>query len=157
MSSGNTPARSRSVSKPTNLHTPKTILTLPPQFIFRHQLQPWHPSSTLGKPPSSPPSYSPLLTRPPFHPVHEAALAVERADPTKFWQFSAALFRDQTSYFDVNVVNETRNQTYGRLAALAGSIGADQKTIYDLLKIGDTPVDGALNTGNQVCRVGGDE
>ncbi|KAH0608920.1 uncharacterized protein H6S33_001148 [Morchella sextelata] len=99
------------------------------QFIFRHQLQPWHPSSTL---------------------VHEAALAVERADPSKFWQFSAALFRDQTSYFDVNVVNETRNQTYGRLAALAGSIGADQKTIYDLLKIGDTPVDGALNTGNQV-------
>jgi protein-disulfide isomerase len=67
------------------------------QVIFRQQIQPWHPSSTL---------------------VHEAAVAVLRTDPSKFWPFSVALFDKQTEYFDVNVVNETRNQTYKRLASL---------------------------------------
>lgn len=37
------------------------------RVIFRHQVQPWHPSSTL---------------------VHEAALAVLQVDPSKFWDFS---------------------------------------------------------------------
>merc|ERR1712000_438348 len=48
-------------------------------FIFRQQVQPWHPSSTL--------------------------------------------FHDQEAYFDVNIVNETRNATYRRLADLAGTVG----------------------------------
>jgi hypothetical protein len=37
------------------------------QVIFRQQIQPWHPSSTL---------------------VHEAGAAVLRLQPTKFWDFS---------------------------------------------------------------------
>ncbi|KAI0976766.1 hypothetical protein F4678DRAFT_414430 [Xylaria arbuscula] len=100
------------------------------QFIFRQQIQPWHPSSTL---------------------THEAALAVLQTTPEKFWSFSDALFKDQQAYFDVNVVNETRNQTYRRLAKLASSVGADEATVYDRLAIPDKPAaDGSLNVGNKV-------
>ncbi|KAI0187841.1 thioredoxin-like protein [Xylaria flabelliformis] len=100
------------------------------QFIFRQQIQPWHPSSTL---------------------THEAAVAVLQAAPEKYWAFSDALFADQTSYFDVSVVNETRNQTYRRLAKLAASVGVDEAAVYDRLVISDKPADdGSLNTGNKV-------
>ena len=110
------------------------------KIIFRQQIQPWHPSSTL---------------------VHEAALAVLRIFPHRFWDFSAALFEHQKDYFDVNVVHESRKKTYERLASLAAECigGGDtgQPTvvhgrIYDLLKISDKPdpKDGSLNTGNGV-------
>jgi hypothetical protein len=101
------------------------------QFIFRPQVQPWHPSSTL---------------------VHEAGIAVSRLAPDKFWEFAAALFADQKSYFDVNVVNESRNATYRRLAKLvAGSTGLVEDEVYGLLAVPDKPgADGSLNNGNAV-------
>ena len=99
-------------------------------FLFRQQIQPWHPSSTL---------------------VHEAAAAVLQVAPTKFMQFSTALFDNQKDYFDVNVVNEPRNKTYGRLADLAGSVGVDRSKILSLLQVPDKPAeDGSLNVGNGV-------
>jgi hypothetical protein len=101
------------------------------RIIFRQQIQPWHPSSTL---------------------THEAGVAVLRTAPSQFWAFSDLLFQHQKEYFDVNVVNESRNQTYKRLAQLAGQIdGVDEGTIFGLLKISDKPAeDGSLNTGNGV-------
>lgn len=100
------------------------------QIIFRQQIQPWHPSSTL---------------------VHEAGVAVLQTNPDKFWEFSKALFDKQEEYFDVNVVNETRNNTYSRLSKLAGGVGLDEKKIYSLLEISDKPgPDGSLNSGNKV-------
>jgi len=64
---------------------------------------------------------------------------------------SQALFDKQADYFDVNVVNETRNNTYSRLSKLAGSVGVDEKKIYSLLEISDQPgPDGSLNSGNKV-------
>ncbi|KAI1977814.1 hypothetical protein LOZ53_002191 [Ophidiomyces ophidiicola] len=101
------------------------------RVIFRPQVQPWHPSSTL---------------------TQEAALAVLRLAPEKFWDFSAALFKEQTGYFDENAVNETRNQTYQRLAKLAAGVaGVDESKVYELLKISDKPgPDGSLNSGNAV-------
>ncbi|KAH8899198.1 hypothetical protein GQ53DRAFT_741299 [Thozetella sp. PMI_491] len=101
------------------------------QFIFRQQVQPWHPSSTL---------------------VHEAGVAVLRLAPEKFWDFSAALFKDQKAYFDVSVVNETRNETYKRLAKLgAQSAGVDEAELYQLLAVPTLPAkDGSLNIGNAV-------
>ena len=100
------------------------------QFILRQQIQPWHPSSTL---------------------VHEAATAVLSLAPDKFYEFSAALFDQQKDYFDVNVVKETRNDTYKRLAKLASGVGVDGEKIYEKLKISDKPgEDGSLNSGNQV-------
>ncbi|KKA26199.1 hypothetical protein TD95_000055 [Thielaviopsis punctulata] len=99
------------------------------QLIFRQQVQPWHPSSTL---------------------MHEAALAVQRVAPECFWEFSGKLFDAQTSYFDVSLVNETRNQTYKRLAALAGEAGVNADKVYELLEIPSEARDGALNVGNGV-------
>lgn len=100
------------------------------QFIFRQQIQPWHPSSTL---------------------VHEAGAAVLQTEPQKFWEFSKALFEKQTQFFDVNVVNETRNKSYERLAQIAGHVGVDEKKVYSLLEISDKPdKDGSTNTGNGV-------
>ena len=100
------------------------------QFLFRQQIQPWHPSSTL---------------------VHEAAAAVLKVAPEKFWPYSAALFEHQNDFFDVYVVKEGRNETYKRLAKLAGGIGVDESQIFSLLEIPDKPAsDGSLNVGNQV-------
>jgi hypothetical protein len=99
-------------------------------IIFRQQIQPWHPSSTL---------------------VHEAGAAVLKLSPDSFWDFSDRLFDNQTEFFDVNVVNEARNDTYKRLAKIAGSAGIDEGKFYDLVKISDKPaVDGSTNTGNGV-------
>ena len=72
--------------------------------------------------------------------------------PKSFWTFSQKLFEQQKEYFDVNVVNESRNETYKRLAKLAGSVdGVDETTILDLLLVPDKPdKDGGLNIGNKV-------
>lgn len=100
------------------------------QFLFRQQIQPWHPSSTL---------------------VHEAGAAVLRLAPDKFWAFSAKLFEQQKQYFDVHVFREVRNDTYKRLAKLAGEVGVDEKEIYGLLEVPDKEGDdGSANVGNKV-------
>lgn len=100
------------------------------EFVFRQQIQPWHPSSTL---------------------VHEAGAAVLKLAPSKFWDFSEKLFDKQTEYFDVNVVNETRNNTYQRLARIGATCGVDEKQMLDLLQVPDKPAaDGSLNIGNGV-------
>jgi protein-disulfide isomerase len=100
------------------------------QLIFRQQIQPWHPSSTL---------------------VHEAGAAVLKVNSEKFWDFSQKLFEKQTDFFDVNVVNETRNNTYKRLSKIAGAAGLDEGKIYKLLEVGDKPAeDGSMNIGNEV-------
>lgn len=83
--------------------------------------------------------------------MHEAGFAVLRVQPDKFYDFSEKLFEQQQDFFDVSVVNETRNNTYKRLAKIAGSVGVDEEKVYALLEIGEKPgEDGALNTGNGV-------
>ncbi|KAK5170071.1 hypothetical protein LTR04_004669 [Oleoguttula sp. CCFEE 6159] len=100
------------------------------QIIFRQQIQPWHPSSTL---------------------VHEAGAAVLQTRPDKLWAFSSALFAHQTDFFDVNVVNETRNKTYARLAKIAAHVGVDEGEVLGLLEVPDKPAkDGSANVGNGV-------
>ncbi|OWP04737.1 hypothetical protein B2J93_4019 [Marssonina coronariae] len=121
------------------------------QILFRQQVQPWHPSSTL---------------------VHEAGVAVLKLQPNKFFDFSKvvaplilavsmieciltdpmqALFDESKSFYDVNVVNETRNKTYERLAKIGGKVGVDEKKLYELLYVSDKPsADGSLNSGNGV-------
>lgn len=104
------------------------------QLIFRQHIQPWHPSSTL---------------------THEAGLAILRLRPDRFWDFSAALFAHQREYFDVSVAKEGRNQTYARLARLAGeSVGPElEEEVMRLLRVREEPEEGAeaaLNTGNLV-------
>ncbi|OAX84492.1 hypothetical protein ACJ72_01133 [Emergomyces africanus] len=98
------------------------------QVIFRQHIQPWHPSSTL---------------------THEAGVAVLKLAPEKFWPFSAALFAKQKEFFDVNVVNEKRNDTYARLAKIGAEVGVDEGAMLNLLRVSDQPdQDGGLNVGN---------
>lgn len=71
--------------------------------------------------------------------------------PEKFYAFSEKLFERQKDFFDVSVVNETRNATYRRLAKIAAEVGVDEDKVYDLLNISDKPAeDGSLNSGNAV-------
>lgn len=101
------------------------------ELIFRQQIQPWHPSSTL---------------------MHEAALVVLTEHPDKFWDYSEALFEHQKEYFDANVANETRNKTYERLAKLAAdTCGVDATRMIDILRVSDKPgPNGSLNDGNKI-------
>jgi hypothetical protein len=47
----------------------------------------------------------------------------------------------------VNVVNETRNQTYQRLSKIGAKVGISEEKMFELLKIADKPAeDGSLNT-----------
>lgn len=98
------------------------------QFVFRHQVQPWHPTSTL---------------------VTEAGIAVGLlADKDKFWKFSDALFGQSSSYYDEAVYNETRPETYNRLAELARtSAGVDKQAFLDLVSV---PEGENKNAGNKV-------
>ncbi|KAG2172732.1 hypothetical protein INT43_000079 [Umbelopsis isabellina] len=96
------------------------------QVIFRQQIQPWHPTSTL---------------------LHEAAIAVERIDHKKFWEYSDALFEHQTEYFDEAVYTKSRNEIYGKLADLAASINVPGDKVLSLLTIKSGE---AKNGGNQV-------
>jgi hypothetical protein len=68
--------------------------------------------------------------------------------PDKFWPFSKALFDKQVEFFDVNVVNETRNQTYRRLAEIAAGVGIDRDQILKLLTIPEKPKGDSYNVGN---------
>ncbi|PKY06911.1 hypothetical protein P168DRAFT_301936 [Aspergillus campestris IBT 28561] len=100
------------------------------RVIFRQHIQPWHPSSTL---------------------THEAGAAVLKAAPEKFWEFSAALFEHQKEFFDISVVNETRNKTYERLAKIAARVGVSENEVLKLLVVNEKAShDGELNTGNEV-------
>ncbi|KAI9476637.1 hypothetical protein LPJ78_005498 [Coemansia sp. RSA 989] len=103
---------------------------LPISVVFRHQVQPWHPTSTL---------------------MHEASLAVERLAPQNFGRFSGALFAHQQDYFDEATVNLTRTEIYQRLADLALSINAvdDRQALLQLLDIQQT-ADAPRNAGNAV-------
>jgi hypothetical protein len=66
-------------------------------------------------------------------------------------QNSKALFDDAKSFYDVNVVNETRNQTYQRLSKIGAKVGLDEQKMFELLKISDKSAeDGSLNIGNGV-------
>jgi len=101
------------------------------QFIFRHGVQPWHPSSTL---------------------VHEAGIAVGRLAPDKFWVFSRALFEEQEKYFDTAVWNETRPATYVRLAELAHrAAGIDKENFIHLVSVPASKEAGKeSNGGNEI-------
>lgn len=99
------------------------------QFIFRHQIQPWHPSSTL---------------------VHEAGIAVAQLAPSKFFKFNDALFEHSTDYYDEPVYNESRPETYKRLAKLAHeSVGVDEQEFLKLVSVPALPAGSKpLNKGN---------
>lgn len=64
---------------------------------------------------------------------------MNRLSPHKFWAYSAALFAAQTTFFDVNVANESRNATYIRLSEIAEEAGVDGSKVLKGLRINDKP------------------
>ncbi|KAK9703638.1 hypothetical protein K7432_010626 [Basidiobolus ranarum] len=96
------------------------------QFILRHQVQPWHPQSTL---------------------LHEASLAVEKVDPKKFLAYADKLFDVQRDYFDEACHNLSRTQIYHSLADHAASLGIDRDEFLGYLLIPDTE---PRNKGNKI-------
>eukprot|EP00041_Stephanoeca_diplocostata_P008975 m.135597 g.135597 ORF g.135597 m.135597 type:complete len:207 (-) comp17557_c0_seq1:107-727(-) len=100
------------------------------QFVFKHQVQPWHPQSAL---------------------MHEAGLAVKQiADTETFFKFSEKLFADQTQFFDANVWNKSRDTITKELIQLAVEVcdidAAELEKALDIL-----PDDGVhLNRGTKM-------
>ncbi|KAJ1946537.1 hypothetical protein GGF37_001108 [Kickxella alabastrina] len=103
----------------------------PVTVIFRHQVQPWHPSSTL---------------------LHEASLAVEKINPQGFALYSSALFDKQCEYFDEATVSLSRTEIYRQLAQLATSVNAvdDKLAVLQMLDIQQADAADARNVGNAV-------
>ncbi|GAA5810037.1 hypothetical protein MFLAVUS_003453 [Mucor flavus] len=96
------------------------------QVIFRQQVQPWHASSTV---------------------VHEAAIAVEKVDNKKFFEFSDILFQNQCDYFDEALEKKTRREVAEQLAKLAQKVDVSSERVLELLVNGTGE---AKNAGNQV-------
>ncbi|KAJ1939498.1 hypothetical protein EC988_007292 [Linderina pennispora] len=96
--------------------------------VFRHQVQPWHPASTL---------------------LHEASLAVEKINPSAFSLYSTALFEHQHEFFDEATVDMTRSDMYKRLAQLAASVNAVDDTLA-VLQLLDIQAGEPKNGGNAV-------
>ncbi|KAJ3133176.1 hypothetical protein HK100_004587 [Physocladia obscura] len=101
-------------------------------FQFRHQVQPWHPQSTL---------------------LHEAAIAVQQIDPSKFLPFSSKLFAVVADrWFDNLAYEKSRSEIYGELATFAEeSVGIPREQVLSLLR--RKIVEGSKNTGNEVTNV----
>lgn len=92
--------------------------------------------------------------------THESALAVERVDPSKFWDYSMALFAKQTSFYDSSTATESRLDMYKRLAKLAeDSVGVSAEEVlkhlhFESIAIGSSE---GHNVGNAVflCQIFG--
>ena len=80
--------------------------------------------------------------------THEAALAVERVDPAKFWDYCMALFASQARYFDSSTATESRLDMYLRLAKLAEeSVGLNAEDVLKNLVFEPVPI-GSLEGHN---------
>ncbi|CCG84205.1 protein of unknown function [Taphrina deformans PYCC 5710] len=100
-------------------------------FIFRPQVQPWHPASTL---------------------LAESALAVATLSPAAFWAFADALFTASETFYDSHTVNESRAGTYGRLARVASALEVPEQSFLRALEVeaAKSPAEKGRNEGNSV-------
>lgn len=87
------------------------------KLLLRLQPQPWHGASTF---------------------THEAALAVGRVAPDRFYAYAIELFKNQESFFDIPVSTLTPIQIREKLVAIAPE-GIDKSAVAELLKHKTTP------------------
>lgn len=92
-------------------------------WVFQHQVQPWHPQSTL---------------------THEAAITLGLLEPKQFWNYSKVLFEHIEDFYDDKVVDKSRSAIIKDLAVLSEEVGIDSAK---LLKILSTPNEGGKNGG----------
>ncbi|KAG0329720.1 hypothetical protein BG004_002272 [Podila humilis] len=87
----------------------------------------------------------------------QAALAVERLDPSQFASFSDVLFTQQKRYFDEAVVDKSRREQYDSLTTLAAtthpkSAAVTKEAVLALLHIPSVDDhEKSTNTGNQLA------
>lgn len=100
-------------------------------FIFRCQVQPWHPASTL---------------------THESVIAVALLSPDKTWEYTRKLYEESDKFYDSHTINEPRSATYYRLSKIASSVGINESKFLDLVSIAGSksPDETGKNGGNQV-------
>ncbi|KAG8681130.1 hypothetical protein FRC08_015822 [Ceratobasidium sp. 394] len=87
------------------------------RILIRLQPQPWHGSSTF---------------------LHEAALAVGRVAPDRFWEYTSIVFKNQETFFDIPASSLTPVQIREKLVALVPD-GVDKSKVADLLVHKTTP------------------
>jgi protein-disulfide isomerase len=99
------------------------------KIIMRPHPQPWHASSML---------------------LHETALAVARVAPSKFWEYSLALFKAQGQFYDIPTATITPARTRENAAELGLSAGIltteEVAAVKDLLLLKSTPNGGCAVT-----------
>ena len=95
------------------------------RVVFHQVPQPWHPQSTL---------------------LHEAALAVEQAQPSAYSAMFAKLFDNRDRFTDLHTYEKTRLEIYQELAELAMEVGVDHDTFMKLLVLNMSG--GKTNSGN---------
>ena len=94
------------------------------RVVFHHQVQPWHPQSTM---------------------LHEAALAVARTGGDEaFWAFSRALFDRAEDFYDQSAYSKSRGQLYADLSELAAASCASLEA-GDVLRLLSLQPDSAGN------------
>ncbi|KAG8745205.1 hypothetical protein FRC10_008517 [Ceratobasidium sp. 414] len=94
------------------------------KILIRLQPQSWHGSSTF---------------------LHEAALAVGRVAPDRFWEYAAIVFKNQGTFFDIPASLLTPIQIREKLVALVPE-GVDKSKVADLLVHKTTPNGGVAVT-----------
>jgi hypothetical protein len=102
--------------------------SLPITFVFHHQIQPWHPSSSL---------------------VHEAALAVKILDASCYMEYCKILFENQQTFYDKNTYESSRTEIYEKLVELARPLGIKSDEMHALLRYSTKPGE-HLNEGNEM-------
>ncbi|KAJ1551862.1 hypothetical protein HK405_013645 [Cladochytrium tenue] len=99
-------------------------------LVFRHQVQPWHPQSTL---------------------LHEAAIAGARLAPTRFYAVARVLFDVSEDFYDAATYGKSRAVLYEELAAVVERATAGEAPRGEVLRLlAYNGVDGAKNGGNAV-------
>ncbi len=97
------------------------------QFVFMHQIQPWHPQSVL---------------------MAEASMAAWKVGGMEsFLDYSDVLYEHQTDFFDANIWELSRKEITERLILLHPSKSI-QKEMEELLAF--RKIEGMLNTGTQM-------
>ncbi|KAJ3091757.1 hypothetical protein HK102_013524 [Quaeritorhiza haematococci] len=78
------------------------------QFVFRNQVQPWHPQSAV---------------------LHEVTLAVEKIKPSAFIDYVLLIYQNFERFSDEQVYGKSRKQLHEELAELAEQVGVAKSEV----------------------------
>ncbi|CDR45025.1 CYFA0S16e01266g1_1 [Cyberlindnera fabianii] len=100
------------------------------QFIFRHQVQVWHPTSTM---------------------MHEASLAVAQIKPEAFLEVSYRFMKNNKQFYDEATADLSRNEIYEKLydSCIGPYIEGVKKDVF-LNKLVIKKSEDPKNSGNAV-------